>query len=766
MGASKEDIKVVQEDILQLLRSKSEDEYYQIRTDRLVKWSIPAFTYFRDNLESDMLKYDCAFIVSQIPDFNPVSGITNNTAESFNAVMKRVIQQKRDIPMDRCILGLLCLDDEYYTHVSRGYKGIGDYRLLEKAHKENVVHIKKEEDPLESRNEMFLRMVQEVDASDSFCEINTTREDRQQSGLVDIAETLWRKGHVTFCNEKQVYLVSNLTRNKVNVVTPRTETITVRGNKIVTKGAKRNSLVEVYDCSCNFGISACPCKLAVLRSRGHALVTEKSVIQLKTLKNVKGRSKRHVRPGIKSSLTIQDCYNIKPAADSLAAKELSSTADSDDQNEGSFSPSINETAKADLKTSREQNTFETGFRNEKKEIIEVASLKKSSKPQSKSSDGNHNSKVAKQAEDVQFVKSVRKRLHSPTQLVKPQKRVRRPNLRVEANQSIIPTALCHGYAFKGPISDLYDEAKQVIQHLKRLFGIVVKSTDSAIVENAEKLDWWRATGFPLRDTDVFPIFFQDLESLLTPDTWLTTGIVSYLVNLVTSSCASARTIDSYSTFNLTSIDALNTYPDTPRESFSDVSNDCSVLFVPLCVNMCDITNTKSKNHFILGICDFSKKTFYLLDSQKPLNHAQGRLVLSNLKNLMKGVDKRYIELELDSCRIAPQVDSSSCGLLVVKYAQDYTNEITYLGSAMSIDLPSPSKYKTSKGRSTLSKKFIDLYNEDTEMVNKKTIELMNKHRIKFAVQVLESLLMQDRRATCYKCRKQMPENMQLICKNC
>ena len=92
----------------------------------------------------------------------------------------------------------------------------------------------------------------------------------------------------------------------------------------------------------------------------------------------------------------------------------------------------------------------------KKEIIEVASLKKSSKPQSKSSDGNHNSKVAKQAEDVQFVKSVRKRLHSPTQLVKPQKRVRRPNLRVEANQS---TALCHGYAFKGPISDLYDEAK-------------------------------------------------------------------------------------------------------------------------------------------------------------------------------------------------------------------------------------------------------------------------------------------------------------------
>ncbi|KAK2723368.1 hypothetical protein QYM36_001884 [Artemia franciscana] len=67
-GAPKGDIKVVQDDILQLLRSKNIDEYNQIRTERLVKWSIPALNYFQVNLESDMLKYDCAFIVSQIPD--------------------------------------------------------------------------------------------------------------------------------------------------------------------------------------------------------------------------------------------------------------------------------------------------------------------------------------------------------------------------------------------------------------------------------------------------------------------------------------------------------------------------------------------------------------------------------------------------------------------------------------------------------------------------------------------------------------------------
>ena len=80
--------------------------------------------------------------------------------------------------MDRCILGLLCLDDEYYTHVSRGYKGIGDYRLLEKAHKKYIVHIKKEEDPVESRREMFLRMVQQVDGSDSFFEKKIQQKKR------------------------------------------------------------------------------------------------------------------------------------------------------------------------------------------------------------------------------------------------------------------------------------------------------------------------------------------------------------------------------------------------------------------------------------------------------------------------------------------------------------------------------------------------------------------------------------------------------------
>ncbi|KAK2708688.1 hypothetical protein QYM36_014329, partial [Artemia franciscana] len=47
-----------------------------------------------------------------------------------------------------------------------------------------------------------------------------------------------------------------------------------------------------------------------------------------------------------------------------------------------------------------------------------------------------------------------------------------------------------------------------------------------------------------------------------------------------------------------------------------------------------------------------------------------------------------------------------------------------------------SKYKRSKGRSKVSnQKVIDLYNDDTEMANMKTVELKNKYRNELAVQI-------------------------------
>ncbi|KAK2702335.1 hypothetical protein QYM36_019053 [Artemia franciscana] len=104
------------------------------------------------------------------------------------------------------------------------------------------------------------------------------------------------------------------------------------------------------------------------------------------------------------------------------------------------------------------------------------------------------------------------------------------------------------------------------------------------------------------------------------------------------------------------------------------------------------------------------------------SRTQGRLALSNLKYLMNGIDEYHIKLELDSCAISPQVDSSSFGFFFVKCVQDFTNWRNCLGSELSIDFPAPSKYNCSKGRSTVSRKVLKLCNDDTEMVNKPAIK--------------------------------------------
>ena len=52
-------------------------------------------------------------------------------AESLNALMKSYTKTAKPTN-GHMWTSILCLDEEYCTHITRGYKGIGDYRLLEK----------------------------------------------------------------------------------------------------------------------------------------------------------------------------------------------------------------------------------------------------------------------------------------------------------------------------------------------------------------------------------------------------------------------------------------------------------------------------------------------------------------------------------------------------------------------------------------------------------------------------------------------------------
>ena len=61
--------------------------------------------------------------------YSPISGITTNQSESFNALLKRY-GQWREAPLDSMVLGLYFLQSYHHNEIQRGYGGIGSYTLF------------------------------------------------------------------------------------------------------------------------------------------------------------------------------------------------------------------------------------------------------------------------------------------------------------------------------------------------------------------------------------------------------------------------------------------------------------------------------------------------------------------------------------------------------------------------------------------------------------------------------------------------------------
>ena len=59
--------------------------------------------------------------------YNPNSGITNNVAQSLNAVIKHLLNGK-EVPVDCLCLSLYYLQSFYFAEIQRGMIGVGDYK--------------------------------------------------------------------------------------------------------------------------------------------------------------------------------------------------------------------------------------------------------------------------------------------------------------------------------------------------------------------------------------------------------------------------------------------------------------------------------------------------------------------------------------------------------------------------------------------------------------------------------------------------------------
>jgi hypothetical protein len=126
------DLPIYLANVESLLKSDSEEDLAQKEPDIMRDWSQPMVEYYNKQLRPDIVKYSAKWVIikSGAP-YNPLSGITNNAAESINRVLHR-LQGECELSVDQSVLGLFYLQNSSLAEIQRGRAGIGNYTLSDK----------------------------------------------------------------------------------------------------------------------------------------------------------------------------------------------------------------------------------------------------------------------------------------------------------------------------------------------------------------------------------------------------------------------------------------------------------------------------------------------------------------------------------------------------------------------------------------------------------------------------------------------------------
>ncbi|CAC5363339.1 unnamed protein product [Mytilus coruscus] len=128
MGAASDNIAVYVSNVRELLRSSSEQGYEERKKLLVSKWSQGVYSYFM-KVEKDILKHCGKWIIEKYPNlYDPFFGLTNNSCESMNAVIKR-LNKFKELPVDCFVLSMFYLQTYYTTEIQRGLAGIGNFTL-------------------------------------------------------------------------------------------------------------------------------------------------------------------------------------------------------------------------------------------------------------------------------------------------------------------------------------------------------------------------------------------------------------------------------------------------------------------------------------------------------------------------------------------------------------------------------------------------------------------------------------------------------------
>ena len=132
---TKEDIKVLKDDVTQLIDCETKakfDEVYKILSST---WSSSILAYFQKNVYHDLVQHSCKFVTSRFAVFKDEKVVSNNISESMNKLIKSITEH-RQLPVDAIVM--IFKQDIYCYDFKRGLTGFGNFILkpeLEEAKK-------------------------------------------------------------------------------------------------------------------------------------------------------------------------------------------------------------------------------------------------------------------------------------------------------------------------------------------------------------------------------------------------------------------------------------------------------------------------------------------------------------------------------------------------------------------------------------------------------------------------------------------------------
>ena len=122
-----DDILVYTDNVIQLLKSENQEIFEERYSILSSKWSKAFLDYFNEH-KDDLMTFAARYNIEPWKIYNPSSGITNNVAESLNAVIKRLLDWK-EVPNHCLCLSLYYLQSFYCAEIQRGMIGVGDFKL-------------------------------------------------------------------------------------------------------------------------------------------------------------------------------------------------------------------------------------------------------------------------------------------------------------------------------------------------------------------------------------------------------------------------------------------------------------------------------------------------------------------------------------------------------------------------------------------------------------------------------------------------------------